>query len=696
MIKLENVSKVYHNNGVSTIGLHNINLSLNKGEIVAITGESGSGKSTLLNVISKIDSFDEGEIYYKGNATSYFDIQDMDDFRKNKVGFIFQNYNILDSYTVLENVMLPLILKGYSNEDAKKEALKLLDKVNLRSRAQSRGSKLSGGEKQRCVIARALASDCEILACDEPTGNLDSETAKQIIDLIISVAENKLVLIVTHNFDEVKDYCTRELIVSDGTIVEDIKFKEVNSIDENENLDLDYKTLPSKVTSHIAKNNIFFTPHKSILMFLLMLIISFTFLYGLQSLKVALNNDFLDYTFTNPFDNYLLVYDNLHNNIDETKLTNYSYDKNPFSSQDSIFSKIDEQETSSIYVKEVPYGTLVAGTHPTNNNEFVIYVSVIDTVTIENLKDSIGKTINFYNQETRLFESTNYKLVGVGTVTTSDINYSYITECDSLRTYMDNFVVSIKGNYTLNNETKSIKISKNSTSSNTPKILIPSSMESNIANITYNIFLEDIYILDGLDIEASNTVNEVTLLVSLNQPITTKNYFSYVYASSVEIENVKKILLNNNLSVVYPPTDGDTDNVFAIIIEVLSLISTFNYTLYLIGIFFISYFILSKIYASRVKDFQIIRVLGVTKNDMIKVVNKEILWVSEAAIVLSFIIFIYAINFIPDLSALKNIDIATIITYFILLTIFAIFTARRFNVKLYKFSVRKSFNGGKK
>ena len=175
MIELKNVNKFYNSNGIINLGLRNINLKFNKNEIVAITGDSGSGKSTLLNVITKIDTFDEGEIYYKGNETSYFSLLDMDDFRKNKVGFIFQNYNIIESYTVLENVMLPLLLLGYSNHEAKKRALELINKVGLSNRWKNRGSKLSGGEKQRCVIARALASDCEILACDEPTPILEIE-----------------------------------------------------------------------------------------------------------------------------------------------------------------------------------------------------------------------------------------------------------------------------------------------------------------------------------------------------------------------------------------------------------------------------------------------------------------------------------------------------------------------------------------
>ena len=232
MIKLERVSKIYNNNGVLTTGLHNINLELEKNEIVAIVGESGSGKSTLLNVLTKMDSFDEGEYYYKGNETSYFDVNDMDNFRKDKVGFIFQNYNIIDSYTVLENVMLPFIIKGENKKDAKIKAKELINKVGLNNRIKNKGTELSGGEKQRCVIARALASDCEILACDEPTGNLDKQSGDQIIRFMKETNRlfGQTYIIVTHN-KEIADYTDREITIDDGEIINDIDLLDVR---ENE------------------------------------------------------------------------------------------------------------------------------------------------------------------------------------------------------------------------------------------------------------------------------------------------------------------------------------------------------------------------------------------------------------------------------------------------------------------------------
>ena len=134
MIELKNVSKFYNDNKIVTVGLRNVSIKLNKGEFVAITGDSGSGKSTLLNVISSIDVYDEGEILFYGNETFYFNRDDSDTFRKNNVSFIFQKYNIVDSYTVLENVMLPLLIKGKAEADAKAEAMEIIRRVGLENR----------------------------------------------------------------------------------------------------------------------------------------------------------------------------------------------------------------------------------------------------------------------------------------------------------------------------------------------------------------------------------------------------------------------------------------------------------------------------------------------------------------------------------------------------------------------------------
>lgn len=185
MIKLVNVSKYYHDENSVVLGLSKVNLELNKGEFVAITGESGSGKSTLLNVISGIDSYEDGEMYINGEETSYYSKEDWELYRKEKIGFIFQNYNLIDSYTVLENVIAVKLVQGVSYKDAKKNAIEILNKVGLGNFLKHKASKLSGGQKQRLAIARALSKDTEIIVADEPTGNLDKQNGKEIIKTIV-------------------------------------------------------------------------------------------------------------------------------------------------------------------------------------------------------------------------------------------------------------------------------------------------------------------------------------------------------------------------------------------------------------------------------------------------------------------------------------------------------------------------------
>ncbi len=221
LLKLENVSKFYKTETSVAVGMQKVNLEFNIGEFVAVTGESGSGKSTLLNVVSGLDSYEDGEVYVNGEETSHFTISEWENFRNANIGFIFQNYNIIDSYTVLQNVMLALELQGYNKRERKQRALELIEKVGLKTHLHHRASKLSGGQKQRCVIARALAKDCPILVADEPTGNLDSKSGNSVLKLLHEISKNKLVLLVTHNYEQAAPYVTRKIKMHDGQVVED-------------------------------------------------------------------------------------------------------------------------------------------------------------------------------------------------------------------------------------------------------------------------------------------------------------------------------------------------------------------------------------------------------------------------------------------------------------------------------------------
>ena len=220
LLTLKDVGKIYATDGNVAVGIRGVNLSFERGEFVAVTGKSGSGKSTLLNVISGMESYEEGEMLIEGEPTSHFAQPDWEAYREEYISFIFQDYNIIESFTVLQNVELAL-LHVEDPRARRARAMELIRRVGLESHAKHKGSKLSGGQKQRTVIARALAKDSPIILADEPTGNLDSATSKEIIKLLREVSRDKLLIVVTHNFDEVEAYATRHIRIYDGTVEAD-------------------------------------------------------------------------------------------------------------------------------------------------------------------------------------------------------------------------------------------------------------------------------------------------------------------------------------------------------------------------------------------------------------------------------------------------------------------------------------------
>ncbi len=221
MITLKNVSKFYYNKGIIASGFTKLNLNLDIGEFVAITGESGSGKSTLLNVLSGLDSYEEGEMYIDGKETSHYTESDFEKYRRKYISNIFQNFNLVNSYTVYQNIELVLLLHGVKKDQIKPRVMSLIKQVGLGKYKNTKAAKLSGGQKQRVAIARALAKETPIIIADEPTGNLDSKTAVGIMKLLHDISKEKLVIIVTHNYEQVEPYVTRKIKMHDGRILED-------------------------------------------------------------------------------------------------------------------------------------------------------------------------------------------------------------------------------------------------------------------------------------------------------------------------------------------------------------------------------------------------------------------------------------------------------------------------------------------
>ena len=180
LLKLKNIAKIYDSNNIFTIGIRGINLEFDYNEFVTIEGESGSGKSTLLNVIGATDTYEEGELYRNGEETSHYSETEWEKYREKNIATIFQDFNIIENLTVLENVELAL-LRLDDKKERRKRAKELIGRVGLTKQINQRGSKLSGGEKQRTVIARALAKDAPIILADEPTGNLDVKASNEIV-----------------------------------------------------------------------------------------------------------------------------------------------------------------------------------------------------------------------------------------------------------------------------------------------------------------------------------------------------------------------------------------------------------------------------------------------------------------------------------------------------------------------------------
>lgn len=289
-IRLEGISKSYYAKTAVTQALHKINLTFRTGEFVAITGESGSGKSTLLNIIGGMDSFDDGEMFVDGEPTFQYDEADWEEYRRNKIGYVFQDYSLIGHYSVLDNMISGLLIMGKSKQEAEEEARDYLKLVGLEGYETHRATELSSGQKQRLSIARALAKNTGIIVADEPTGNLDSEKGEQIMALLKELSKGRLVIMVTHNYEQAKAYVTRKIRIHDGKLVLDVPVKEGiegTATEENEGVTLEQIKEPkeaqesprdfrfqNRIAAYFAGKNMRTQPGRAVLFTTFLFIIS--------------------------------------------------------------------------------------------------------------------------------------------------------------------------------------------------------------------------------------------------------------------------------------------------------------------------------------------------------------------------------------------------------------------------------------
>lgn len=223
MLKLLNITKEYKVEEESVLALNNVSIEFRKNEFVSILGPSGCGKTTLLNIVGGLDRYTSGDIQIDNVSTKEYDDVDWDTYRNRRIGFVFQSYNLIPHMNILKNVAMSLTLAGVESEERKARALEALRKVGLEAQAKKKPNQLSGGQMQRVAIARALVNNPEIILADEPTGALDSESGIQVMDLLKEVAEDRLVIMVTHNPTLAEEYSTRIVYLKDGEIEGDTR-----------------------------------------------------------------------------------------------------------------------------------------------------------------------------------------------------------------------------------------------------------------------------------------------------------------------------------------------------------------------------------------------------------------------------------------------------------------------------------------
>lgn len=221
IIKLDNITKIYDTGAEKVKALKNINLGIKKGEFVAIIGSSGSGKSTMMNILGCLDVANEGKYFLDGIDISLLNDNEIAEIRNKKIGFVFQSFNLLSKLTALENVEVPMVYSGIKIKDRQKRAFEALERVGLADRVRHRPNELSGGQKQRVAIARSLVNNPKVILADEPTGNLDSNSEKEIMDIFKKLNEEGVTVIMVTHEPEIAAQCKRIVTFKDGIVTSD-------------------------------------------------------------------------------------------------------------------------------------------------------------------------------------------------------------------------------------------------------------------------------------------------------------------------------------------------------------------------------------------------------------------------------------------------------------------------------------------
>lgn len=721
MLELKNVSKFYYKKGIVSSGISKVSLKFDMGEFIAITGESGSGKSTLLNVISGLDTYEEGEMYVNGEETSHYNEEDYEEYRKKYIGNIFQSFNLVNSYTVYQNVELVLLINGETRRSVKHKVIDILKKVDLYKYRHTKVSKLSGGMKQRVSIARCLAKDTPIIIADEPTGNLDSKNAKSVLKLLYEISKYKLVIVVTHNFEQISEYATRRITMHDGSVIEDMKLKDKNEVKEVNTS----KFKKTKVISNLRlgiRNTFNIVPKFLLLTFVYaFVLISIVGVYSafleLESANNAYNSFFNETdankrvivkkkdnsSFTNEEINRLKSISNVEKVITNDYVYDYSMSLIDYENifLDSNFMKLEEFK-----------GKLKYGRMPLNENEIIVSGSK-ENYYIEDMgSELINKEVSINSGSDEII----VKIVGVSVF--EKYNWmvtSYVS--DKIYNYVENHVEQVYG-------TTKVFISDNSQNVN-PNIKTSDILSEGQVyiseNYSYNCKSYNC-MKDSLNIKFSNMYTNKEISLS-NVKVYNKNNFKKIFGSeyddmdTIYLSNndYDKLYKNNNIYQVslfvkdvrnIDKTMNDLNDYVSFslnnvkqdgaLVQVIKIVKTIIITVLVIVLFFVSYFVIKLIIKSRNKYFTTIRILGGSYIEVKRLLQIELLNVTNIVYLVFLVISLLIKNDIIVSESIKSmlfyINLKEYVIVYLILSVMSYLTSSRYSRKIFKRSVITTYN----
>lgn len=747
LLELKNVSKFYYGKGTVSSGFTKVNLKLDMGEFVAITGESGSGKSTLLNVLSGLDSYEEGEMYINGKETSGYTEKDFENYRKKYIGNILQNFNLVNSYTVYQNIELVLLINGYKKHKIKKKILKVIDEVGLTKYKNTKVSKLSGGQKQRVAIARALIKETPIIVADEPTGNLDSKTAKSIIELLHKVSKDKLVIVVTHNYEHIEKYVTRKIVMNDGKIIEDKKIERTLKPDENlEKNSIKLGDIPKAQNKkknigvfnklRLGVRNTFNIKVKFLLLLAVFLFITVSAFGGYSSLKkqqYEQSNDGYNNFFYNTDERRIVIkkadnsefnkedYEKLKNidNVDYIIENDLFLDRyfNVSTNNLSLYGNFNSINNLD---KQITYGRM-----PEKDNEMVIVGNKNDYY-ISNAKDTIlNSEWDITDNYGKNLTKEKCKIVGIAIKDGNSFNTEFYASQSILNNIQRNINIDFsKIKIEFNDQILSSAYSGSQyrivPNDNVPegKAYVSRDLNSmtkkgNAIGYTVKINVKNMYFESNLDVQISKTYTKNTLKSLTGETdfdlhngeiyINTNDYYNLFnkgnYQSSVFVKDAKianetvKEIQNLGYKTLYiKDCLMSWDGGYGAIVQTINVL-----VFIVVGVvlFFISYFIIKIILKSRNVYFSTIRILGATRKNAKSLLRIELFTVLNIAFITVITLIILISN-----NVIKNAYIQDLITFlkikdyiivYILLTLVSILIANRYSKKLFKKSAMSTY-----